>query len=108
MSDLTVAKTILNQLGGNRFIVMTGARNLVGSDDSLSFRLPGGGGFCKNGINCVKITLNGSDLYDVKYMRTRGAKVKVIEEVNDLYFDNLTDSFERVTGLRTSLGCVTR
>lgn len=108
MSDMTVAKTILEQLGGNKFIAMTGARNFVGDDKSLSFRLPGAGGFCKNGINAVRITLTPSDLYDVEYMRIRGIKVVVVEKVEGLYFDSLTDSFERVTGLVTSLGRVAR
>ena len=108
MTDLTVAETILQQLGGRRFTVMTGASNIAGSEDSLSFRLPGGGGFCKDGINVVRITLNSMDLYDVVYMRVRGSKVTTVEEVNDLYFDSLTDSFERVTGLRTSLGTMSR
>ena len=103
MSDLTVMKTILEQLGGNKFVAMTGAKNFVGDGNSLSFRLPGGG-FCKNGINAVRITLNGSDLYDVRYMRVRGSKLTTVEEVSDLYFDSLTDSIERVTGLATSLG----
>ena len=102
-TDMTVAKTILRQLGGNKFRAMTGAKNFVGTDNSLSFRLPGGGGFCKNGINSVRITLNSMDLYDVVYMRIWGSKVKTVEEVSGLYFDSLTDSFERVTGLATSL-----
>ena len=104
MSDMTVANTILSQLGGNRFAVMTGARDFAYTANSLSFRLPGSGGFCKSGINYVTITLNGADLYDVIYMRVRGSKVTTVEEVSDLYFDSLTDSIERVTGLRTSLG----
>ena len=108
MSDMTVAKTILAQLGGNRFVAMTGARNLGGTEDSLSFRLPGSGGFCKNGINCVRIVLNSMDLYDVTYMRIRGTKVTVVEEVNGLYADMLRENFERVTGLATSLGTMGR
>lgn len=105
MSDLTVAKTILQQLGGNRFRAMTGAKNFVGDDNSLSFRLPGGGGFCRNNINAVRITLNGLDLYDVVYMRIRGSKVTVVEDVSNLYADMLCENFERVTGLATRLGC---
>ena len=31
MTDLTVARSILDQLGGARFVAMTGARELVGS-----------------------------------------------------------------------------
>ena len=36
MSNLTVAKTILEQLGGNKFCMMTGAKNLAGDENSLS------------------------------------------------------------------------
>jgi hypothetical protein len=39
MTDLTVAKTILAQLGGERFVMMTGATNFVGGADSLAFRV---------------------------------------------------------------------
>lgn len=39
MTDMTVSQTILSQLGGNRFIAMTGSKNFVGSDDALSFKL---------------------------------------------------------------------
>jgi hypothetical protein len=35
MSNLTVANTILEQLGGGRFIAMTGAKSFVGGEDSL-------------------------------------------------------------------------
>ena len=35
-----VGKTILQQLGGQRFITMTGARNFIAHEDGLSFRLP--------------------------------------------------------------------
>jgi hypothetical protein len=31
MTDMTVARTILDQLGGARFVAMTGAREFVGS-----------------------------------------------------------------------------
>ena len=39
MTDMTVSQTMLSQLGGNRFIAMTGSKNFVGSDDALSFKL---------------------------------------------------------------------
>lgn len=39
MAELTVAKTILEQLGGSRFLALTGSRNLVGDDTSLTMRL---------------------------------------------------------------------
>jgi len=39
MADLTVAKTILEQLGGELFVAMTGAKNFVGTEDSLTSHL---------------------------------------------------------------------
>jgi hypothetical protein len=39
MTDMTVARTILDQLGGARFVAMTGAREFVGSADSLTFKV---------------------------------------------------------------------
>lgn len=98
-----VANTILLQLGGNKFRVMTGANNFVGTDDSLIFRLPGAGGFCKNGINKVVIRLTPADLYDVEFYRLRSKAAKLIEKAEGVYCDQLRGVFERATGLRTSL-----
>ena len=39
MSNLKVAETILEQLGGNKFRMMTGAKNLAGDETSLSMRI---------------------------------------------------------------------
>lgn len=39
-TNLTVANTILHQLGGRRFIAFTGARDLLGDTNSLTFKLP--------------------------------------------------------------------
>ena len=39
MSDMTVAKTILEQLGGNKFRVMTGAKNFMGFTDGLVMKI---------------------------------------------------------------------
>jgi len=96
-----VAKTILQQLGGNRFLTMTGAKNLASDTDRLVFRL--NGRLCKNGINMVSIVLNGSDLYDVTYLRVRGTKIVVEDLDKDVYCDMLVDCFEEATGLLTSL-----
>lgn len=103
MTNMTVAKTILEQLGGNRFIAMTGARNFVGSNNSLSFRLPGAGGFCKDSINVVKITLTAMDDYIVEALRVRGSKVTPVAYREGIYCDTLRPTFEALTGLRTSL-----
>lgn len=102
-NTLEVAQTILQQLGGRKFIAMTGARNFLGDANSLSFRLPGGGGFCKDGINYVKITLDANDTYSMDFRKIRGSQVKSVDVFSGLYFDMLQETFARITGLRVSL-----
>jgi hypothetical protein len=107
MADMTVANTILSQLGGRKFIAMTGAKALMGDANMLSFRLPGGG--FSAGINYVKVTLNGRDTYDVEFSRISRKRrgwapaVTLIHTSSDVYADTLRDVFTRVTGLHTSL-----
>ena len=36
---MSIAKTILEQLGGNKFRVMTGAKNLMGFENGLVMKL---------------------------------------------------------------------
>ncbi len=102
--DTTVAGTILEQLGGQRFIVMTGAKNLIGTENSLSFRLPGAGGFCKNSINVVRIELLPSDTYRISFGRIRGSKMTAVAQHEDIYVEQLREVFTSETGLATSLG----
>jgi len=97
-----VAKTILEQLGGNKFVVMTGAKNFINWGNGLSFKLPGAE-FAKQGINYVKITLDPSDTYTMEFGRTRGSEYKVINTHNNIYFDVLQEVFTRETGLETHL-----
>jgi hypothetical protein len=104
MIDLQVAETILEQLGGREFTVMTGAKNFVGSPTTLSFSLPGAGGFCKNGINRVVITLEPSDTYTVQFYRIRrGSALVLVANHTDIYYDGLQELFTRETGLAVSL-----
>jgi hypothetical protein len=72
-SDMTVACVILHQLGGQRFVAMTGAKFLLAHESALSFHLPSN--FAKNGINRVRIDLAPTDLYDVTFQRARGLKI---------------------------------
>jgi hypothetical protein len=97
-----IAKTILEQLGGNKFRVMTGAKNFIAIDSGLGFSIPGGGGFAKSGINVVKVILTPADLYDMEFMRSRGGTVTTVEKFEGLFFDQLQPLFTQATGLRTS------
>lgn len=96
-----ITETILQQLGGGRFVVMTGAKNLAEVDRGLGFMLPGN--LTRDGINAVKIVLDPSDTYTVKFMKMTRTKLTVIKEVSDVYCDMLQDVFEDATGLYTHL-----
>lgn len=107
-TDMTVANEILRQLGGHRFIVMTGAKHAFGDTDRLTFALPGKPGFVKNSINHVEVRLDPSDTYTVTFRRVRGRTVTVVSQFSDIYNDQLRGLFERETGLLTSLGTMGR
>ncbi len=105
---MEVAQTILQQLGGRRFQVMTGAKNFIGDANALSFRLPGTPGFVKDGINFVRVTLNAMDTYDIEFLRVRGRAIKPVTQVSDVYAEQLRSVFRSYTGLETSLGTMGR
>lgn len=96
-----VSNTILEQLGGRRFIAMTGAKDLIGNTDSLMFRLPRG--FAKGGINLVKISLRQTDTYSVEALKLDPAECKIIERVDFVFAEDLQRLFTRITGLDTHL-----
>lgn len=104
MAELTVANTILAQLGGRRFIAMTGASSFGGGKNALGFRVPAK--MTKNNISGVRITLDPSDTYTVTFLAQRGAptfEVYTVAEHSLIYSDQLEDVFRSETGLATRL-----
>lgn len=99
MTDMTVANTILAQLGGKRFLAMTGAKSLCGDKDALSFKLPSQGGKTRG----VLIRLLPSDTYSMKLFEMRRLEIVRDETREGIYCDNLRDVFTSMTGLATSL-----
>ena len=99
--SIEIAEAILQQLGGRRFIVMTGAKHFVADGNALRFRLPSD--FAKNGVNAVRITLNGCDTYDLVFSNVSGLDVTEIATVTGIYADQLRDVFRSETGLDTTL-----
>ena len=113
--DTTIARTIYEQIGGNRFVVMTGAKDIVLLPDGLRFKI----GRNKSKTNLVEIKLNGMDLYDMVFIYHRNGYLKVdhekltakwiddktelVKRYEDIYFDQLEELFTRVTGLYTRL-----
>lgn len=112
---MTVASTILQQLGGNRFIAMTGAHHFVSDGNTLRMQLPRN----KSKANRLYITLDADDTYTMRffYYRPGGmridykkATVREIEtierdiyKISGIYFDQLQEIFTRQTGMYTHL-----
>ena len=101
-ATVDVAATILTQLGGPRFIAMTGANRFLRGIHSLSFRLPAN--FARRGINHIRITLDADDTYSVFFGRVRGTRYNIISQHGMVYADGLQRLFRDQTGLDTSLG----
>jgi len=100
-TDKTVAVEILRQMGGNRFIAMTGARNFFCDNNSIGFRLPGT--MTRDRINFVKVTLNSMDTYDIEFKNIRGDKIKDVDSYEGIYNDGLEAAIGRRVGMATRL-----
>lgn len=128
-NNMEIAQTILQQLGGGRFKVMTGAKDFCAIDNGLRFRLG------KNGsrANLVKIILDGDDTYRMQFWRIgnfnpftltakyvemglapdvinakiekakQNAEPKLLKEYTGLFFDQLQEFFTEYTKLYTRL-----
>lgn len=104
-----IAGTILQQLGGGRFCVMVGAKNLgfIRTDEGVAFVCK----FMKNKsgmINLKVIYDYGKDLYNMVFYSarfcTKTLETKIKEKRFDgIFCDQLTEIFENFTGLYTSL-----
>lgn len=99
--NATIANTILQQLGGGRFVAMTGSNGFLFGDSMLQFRVRRN----QSRANRCLITLDASDTYTVKFCRItgRGLKVEIVAEQSDVYAEMLEPVFERVTGFATRL-----
>lgn len=100
---MKTATTIFEQIGGNRFRAMTGAKDFVGGENYLMFGLPSR--LTKSGINKVKITLGPSDTYTVEYMKInfRKCEVKTVAKDELVYATDLARVFTIATGLDTRI-----
>ena len=95
-----IAQTILNQMGGSKFVAMTGAKYLIDLGNGLQFKLPRIRG-CK--VNSVRIVLNHANTYDVEFGCVGRCGYAVIKSANGVYADQLQQLFTRTTGLDTHL-----
>lgn len=91
---------ILEQLGGNKFIAMTGAKCFVNTGKGLQFSIGSG---AVNKANKVLITLDGEGLYTVKFFNIRGVNVVDKGEFQGVRADGLQALFTAQTGFDVSL-----
>ena len=97
---MRVAKTILEQLGGNKFRMMTGAKNFMGFAEGLAMKI----GRNSSNSNYLKITLNSMDTYDMKFCKlTRKFEEKSVKEYKNIHDEHLRLMFTKHTGMYTKL-----
>jgi len=93
-----VPEIIVQQLG-NRTLQMLGARDLMGTEKSLTLKV----GRNAKSVSHLRITLEPSDTYKVEAIRVRKLTVKVLETREDVYCDSLHQVIETLTGMYTRL-----
>jgi len=104
---MNIANTIFEQLGGNKFAFITGAKRFVGHSDGLGFHLPNR--LAADGINYIFIQLTGKDLYNIEFARittkrkTGGVAYVTVTARHDVYCDGLHETLRDVTGLATRM-----
>ena len=125
-----IANTILSQFGGHKFVVMTGAKNMVDIENGIRFNIGQNG----SKANTVKVILNGDDTYTMQFWKqgreinpytlmmkyyeqgmseaqieakvkeaAKKAEPKMLKEYEGIYFDQLQSLFTEYTKLYTSL-----
>lgn len=93
-----IASQIYVQIGGGRFIAMTGAKTSI-IEKGISFLIPMS---MQKYCNRMDVTLNVWDTYDVKFYKGQH-RDKLVDEYDNIYADQLRQLFEMKTKLRTSL-----
>ncbi len=99
-----IAKTILQQIGGRRFVAMTGSKDFIDMGNGLRMSLARN----KTSANRLDIIYDaGLDLYNMRFYRktfskkTFECKTKNIATHEGVYCDMLEEMFTMVTGLYT-------
>ena len=100
-TDMTVSRTIFAQLGGSRFMAMTGAKSFAGEEDNLSFRLPAT--MTRNRAGGMRITLAADDTYTLETFKIVKFEVRTLDVRKGVHVEMLRRTFTDMTGLDTSL-----
>lgn len=103
MTSRGIANSILFQLGGNRFTVITGAKNFMALSSGLQFDLPKNPHYVRDGITRLWIELTPSDLYKITAWKIRGMNAMLVSTHENIYCEALESTFTEITGLDTNL-----
>lgn len=98
---MQVPETILQQLGGNKFVAMTGAKDFAGAAYMLAFSVSSR--MTRNKCNRVIITILASDTYKVQFCKLSKFELKTITTIVGVHCSELQQIFTQETGLVTSL-----
>jgi hypothetical protein len=104
-----IAGEILNQLGGNKFLSMTGCKNLMFGENEKAETVYIQMDLRKNEskANRLMITLELNDTYTMDFMKINlsayNTSIKTMKCVKGVYHDKLQEIFTSVTGLNTKL-----
>lgn len=108
---MNIPGIILQQLGGHKFVVMTGSKNFVADGNTLRMTL------AKNGsrANRLYITLEADDTYTMRFFKYTAPrfnsktytfsdeKITEVKTIKGVYCDQLQELFAEVTKLYTRL-----
>ena len=99
-----VCDTIMQQIGGNKFLTMTGSKpQCYGTSDAgndfITLQL------AKNGVGAkwLKITSMPNDTYSMEFSGIKNGDISVISHEDNVYCDMLQSTFTDITGLYTTL-----
>lgn len=97
------SEVTLKQLGGGKFLAMTGAKDLLNDERNrtLSMKLPAT--LTKGRGNYLTVRLMEDDTYKVTLYKYRKLDLTQIGFEMGIYAEDLQASFTRLTGLDTSL-----
>ena len=109
---MDISRTIWEQLGGGRFVVMTGCKNFVGDEKSLRMSIP------RNHSKANRLTITydgGTDTYQMRFWKftpfrfnsktgkITPEKYEDLKVVDGVYCDQLQEIFTEYTWMYTRL-----
>lgn len=99
-----IINTMVSQLGGNKFFVMTGSKpqykDTRTSNPLIAFKLKRN----QSKANYMKLSyISGQDLYKMEFVQMTAKKNETVEVYEGLFGDQLQEFFTSTTGMYTRL-----